>query len=146
MRKRKRGTMLRGMQFNIEKDGLVRGGTAFYHADVDTGVIKYQAAIKVGISFFTKTYETEGRYVVDPKLLLCETMNEAGERVQLGNVEFVVVQNIDGVRSLVNVRVLDQDISGLATVSLVGKTIELLSLDATAKVYGMSLSLKLRSV
>jgi hypothetical protein len=132
-------------KYKIEKDGMVKGGSVELDVDYEYGIVKYKAAIKAGIAFFTKTYEAEGEYLCDTDLLESKHYDETQETNDVKNIRFTVMK-VNGPESQVSVEFLDQNIKGVAFVNISGKYADIISLDAQAAVSGFVLSLKLRRV
>jgi hypothetical protein len=128
-------------RFRILPDGIIQGGTAYY--DYADGLITYDVEVDVKLFIFTQTKKYHGVYEVDPAIVKAAAFDEIGETQLIGNVEFTVL-SIDGNEATVAIRVLDQDMAGVALVGLSDpELIAILSLNAKAAVMGMTLNLSL---
>jgi len=130
--------------FEIEPDGIIKGGFASYAVDED-GNVSYEAEVQVKLVWFLpmKIYPFSGSYRADPLLFKSTSFDEVGELRTIGNVEFKVMDVSEAKdRAAVSVRVLDQAMSGVATANISGEWMELVSLSATVAISGMVLHIK----
>ena len=131
--------------FTILKNGLIRGGQVSYELDPATGLISYSGFVYVGVGFFSKKVDVNpsGKpFQVKTEELLSANV-KPGYKVPVGNV-FFLVDTVTGSVASVEAHVTGQPIDGVGTLDVSGQYVALLSLDAKAKVYGMSLTIQVR--
>jgi hypothetical protein len=129
------------MNFTILSNGLVQGGSASYSVD-QFGVVTYQASVKVGKWFLSKTYQSQGTYKVDPAILSPENIS-LGKVITIGALVMTVL-SVNTTQALVSLVIAAQSATGNATLLNNGPVIVLNTIDATVSVLGMKLSIGLR--
>ncbi len=130
------------MNFKVIPSGLVQGGTASYVLDPTNGVISYNAFIKVGKWFISKTYQFQGTYTVD-KALLDSSNVSVGKVIIVGDLNMKIV-NVMPTSALVSLSINGQSATGTATLLTSLPQVQLQSVDAIITVLGMQLSLAIR--
>lgn len=128
--------------FTVISNGLVQGGTASYTLDSVTGTIAYQAAIKVGKWFISKTYNFSGTYQVDPAILNPANLS-VGKTITMGPLQMRVV-SITQNSAMVSLSV-PGSATGTAILSTNQPVLTINALDATVSVMGLSLVLGVRA-
>lgn len=130
------------MSYKVLPNGLVQGGMASYILNAVTGSIAYRASIRVGKWFFSKTYEFQGSYLVDPALLN-PTNLAVGKVITIGQLQMKVV-SLNPTSAMVSLIVLGQSVTGTAILATTNPVLSLSSLDAKGRVLGLDLVLGLR--
>jgi hypothetical protein len=129
--------------FSILSNGLVQGGSASYSVD-PLGVITYQASVRIGKFFLSKTYSSQGTYKIDPATLNPSNL-AVGKVITIGSLVMTVVSLL-GSQAVVSLAVIGQQATGTATLLTDSPVVVLSTLDATVSVYGFNLQLGLRPV
>lgn len=129
--------------FSVKPKGLVKGGTASYEANLNTGVIKYDAAVKVGLtSWMSHTYTFSGQYCVSPEILLSSSAKGVGMELFIGNVSFKVLSTTPQT-ALVSMEIAGQPMRGTALLDISGQYLRVIQMDAVVTVIGKDLELHL---
>lgn len=127
--------MTKSQTFEVQKNGIVKGGSFQYSADTDTGRIFYSGSLSVGSFFFSKKVPIgPGQVQVDPKLFLSGSASQNGNVIVIPPVTMTVASVDPGVDSVVQVTVQGQDISGFATIDISGQYISVKKVTASGKV------------
>lgn len=128
--------MIQSQWFEIQKQGLVRGGQASYQADLATGQLTYQVSLKVGFGF-TKTYRFTGSYYVAASVLKSSTLDTVGKMGTIRPLSFKVTEKGESY-ARVNLSLHEFPLSGKATFDLRQPYLRLTYLSAEGQVSGVN--------
>jgi len=131
--------MRQQQNYIIKKNGAIKGGTASYSVDFETGEIKYDASAIGGFLFFTKTYAFSGTYKVDPELLKSANLRESGE-LRIETLKFFVT-SVHPNHVEVDLEVEGKDMKGEAIIDTSQEFVKVDSMLALARVAGFEITL-----
>ena len=135
--------MTQRQSFAILPNGKIKGGTASYQVDTETGVIEYSAQVRAGFWFFEKTLKFDGTFTVDPETLRSENYTQIGDGDQVGILDMVVSGIIRPGLVRVGLVVLNKPMRGVALVDIESEFIKPVSLRAEATVSSFDIILEL---
>lgn len=119
---------------SVLSNGVVKGGSASYQADLDTGLIHFQAAVDVGFLFITKRIQTDpgASYKVDPSMLLSKNLEKIGDKITVGPAQFSFLTADTAGNTTVSVSIGDT-VSGEAEIDTSSEFIKINSIDVIVK-------------
>lgn len=137
--------MIQSQSFAIQKNGVVKGGSASYTADLETGIIEYGVILQVGVLFFTKTYKTSGQYKVDPNILKSENWKTSGTKVSVGLLDCTVTSVAVNL-SQIDMLIQSQNVKGQGVISTLGDYILANSATFSGSTLGITATVILKPV
>ena len=132
--------------YQVLPAGLVRGGMVSYEADLATGAVAYNASVKAGIGFLTKTMNFSGSYSIPLETLKSANLpKEPGGTITVGPLTLTLA-DIQGVYSHFMFTAPFHNLKGEAQVLTNAEFISIASGNAAAEVSGRVVPIFLKKV
>lgn len=125
--------MKQTQNFTIRPNGAVKGGSASYAFDTDSGEIDYEVEATVGIWPFSKTKTFSGKYTSTHSQALSENFSKQGDVSQIGPLSLQVELVIPGGADL-NLKIAGRPENGTAVIDTSSKFIRVKQLVALVSV------------
>ena len=131
--------MIQLQNFTVQETSSVKGGSASYTVDSDTGKLSYGADViaKIPPALFhlTKEEKANGDYTVDPSVLKSGYLQKPGDSFRVGSVSFVAQEVTPGSTS---VELSGPGFSGTGILDTTGEIVKVRRLEAKVSVGPLS--------
>lgn len=129
--------------FVAAKIGYIKAGNLHYELDTVTGLIDYTVMLKVGSFIFSKTFNFNGNYQADLKLLTSANIH-VGLEFQIDKLQFKVIEVDENFHTaILKLHFEGEDVDGRMEVDISGKLLTPVQLHAQGTVKGFAIELLL---